>query len=172
MTQRHSLATLDTSARGSDPLSDATLNVSPFTCPEASENCHDHYPLSWSPPPIPARATPVELGIWGEELAAAHLRARGYRILARNWRCARGELDIVASYGSRLAAIEVKTRRRGGQVPAIEAISRDKLARLRRLLVAWVSLNEAHAPALAVDLIAIDVYHGDRWRIHHIEGIQ
>ena len=63
------------------------------------------------------------LGAWGEDLAVAHLEAAGYDVLARNWRCREGELDIVARGGDALVFVEVKTaqlarlrRSRGGGV--------------------------------------------------------
>ncbi len=51
------------------------------------------------------------LGRWGEGVAATHLEAHGYTILARNWRCAAGEIDLVARDGETLVFVEVKTRR-------------------------------------------------------------
>ena len=52
-----------------------------------------------------------QLGRKGEELAAAYLQKKGYCILERNFRCRRGEIDIVASRGKTLVFVEVKTRR-------------------------------------------------------------
>jgi len=51
-----------------------------------------------------------ELGRIGEEAAARYLRAKGYRVLERNYRCALGEIDIVAQQREVLAFVEVKTR--------------------------------------------------------------
>ena len=51
------------------------------------------------------------LGRRGEELAAQQLAAQGYQILAQNWRCGTGELDLVARDGESLVLIEVRTRR-------------------------------------------------------------
>ncbi len=51
------------------------------------------------------------LGSSGERLAAGWLEARGFRVLARNWRCAYGELDLIAEEAGELVFIEVKTRR-------------------------------------------------------------
>ena len=53
------------------------------------------------------------LGRYGEEIAVEHLRRQGLTILARNWRCAAGELDVVAREGGTLVVCEVKTRRSG-----------------------------------------------------------
>ena len=50
------------------------------------------------------------LGAWGESVAAHSLEAQGYRILDRNWRCARGEIDLIAQAGAELVFVEVKTR--------------------------------------------------------------
>jgi putative endonuclease len=78
------------------------------------------------------------LGRYGEEVAARWLAAGGLRILERNWRCAEGELDIVALDGDTLAVCEVKTRsERGFQQPS-EGIDRTKAERLRHLAERWL----------------------------------
>ena len=51
-----------------------------------------------------------DVGRRGEDEAAAYLTALGWRILDRNWRCASGEVDIVALDGRELVIVEVKTR--------------------------------------------------------------
>ena len=50
-----------------------------------------------------------ELGLYGEDLAVAHLLAKGYAIRHRNWRCGRWEVDIVAADGRTLVFVEVKS---------------------------------------------------------------
>ena len=47
----------------------------------------------------------------GEALAVAHLKARGYEILERNYRAVRGEIDLIAQDGDFIVFVEVKTRR-------------------------------------------------------------
>lgn len=56
-------------------------------------------------------AASKNLGVLGEEMAAAALAQAGMRILARNWRCELGEIDIAAQDGMALVLVEVKTRR-------------------------------------------------------------
>lgn len=81
----------------------------------------------------------LALGRYGERVAARRLTEDGLRILDRNWRCAEGELDIVALDGDTVAVCEVKTRsERGFQQPG-EAIDRAKAARLRRLAERWLA---------------------------------
>ncbi|WP_084224258.1 YraN family protein [Kitasatospora cheerisanensis] len=79
------------------------------------------------------------LGRYGEEVAARRLTEGGLCILERNWRCAEGELDIVALDGDTLAVCEVKTRsERGFQQPS-EAIDQTKADRLRHLAERWLA---------------------------------
>lgn len=66
------------------------------------------------------------LGVLGEELAGHYLRAQGYRILARNFDCPLGEIDLVAREGQTLVFVEVKTRRSDALGPPAEAVTRWK----------------------------------------------
>lgn len=94
-------------------------------------------------------------GDLGERLAAHHLEAKGYRIIARNWRRMEGEIDIIAADGETVVFIEVKSRRGTAMGSASEAISPMKAMRLVQLAELYA---EEHAPeaGLRVDLIAID----------------
>ncbi len=127
----------------------------------------------WEPPELPHDASRYELGAWGETLAAGHLRATGIDVLATNWRTREGEIDIIGFDPRRRAivAFEVKTRRSGGQVEALEAISAVKLRRLRHLLVEWLQETGHRAPHIAIDLCAITVDRHLGWNLHHVEGI-
>jgi putative endonuclease len=101
------------------------------------------------------------LGRRGEELAAAHLRAKGFRTLARNVRTRHGEIDLIAFDGRTLVFAEIKTRRIGSrqagirpdQQPLVGLGARQR-ARLRRLAAAW--LREAGARRTVVRTIRFD----------------
>ena len=82
-----------------------------------------------------------DLGRRGEDLAAQFLADAGYTVIDRNWRCARGEIDLVALDGNDTVFVEVKTRSSTAFGHPFEAITTQKLARLRRLATAWC---EAH----------------------------
>lgn len=71
------------------------------------------------------------LGQWGEEQAAQWLKQRGWRILAKNFRCRMGEIDLVAENGTYLAFVEVKLRKDDRFGSACEAVTPAKQRRLR-----------------------------------------
>jgi putative endonuclease len=93
--------------------------------------------------PVEARAAATAaraaLGRYGEDVAARHLVAAGLSVLARNWRCREGEVDIVAREGDVLVVCEVKTRRGVGYGTPLDAVTPAKAARLRRLAVRWLA---------------------------------
>lgn len=94
------------------------------------------------------------LGRSGEDLAADYLLGHGYAIVERNWRCAIGEIDIVARRGSTTVVIEVKTRSGPGYGHPLEAVTPVKLARLRRLAAAWAAEN-GPVERLRIDAVAV-----------------
>lgn len=121
------------------------------------------------------------LGRLGEQLAADYLREKGFRMLDTNWRHSLGELDIIALDHQTIVAVEVKTRSGTGYGHPFEAITTDKVRRLRRLLVAWVrqavrsgTTVDGQAgwyTALRVDAIGIVLRTGQDARIEHLRGI-
>lgn len=108
-----------------------------------------------------------KLGSSGEELAVDFLRRQGYRILARNWRCPLGEIDLVAKAGSTLVFCEVKARRTTEFGRPFEAISAAKQHRLRQLADYYLSfIHKKPAPA-RFDVISILLTDG-KPSIEHI----
>ena len=81
----------------------------------------------------------ASLGRLGEDAAASYLAARGYRIVARNVRADRVELDLIARFGVALVFVEVKTRRGARHGQAAEAVDRRKQQRLRHGAQAWLA---------------------------------
>ena len=81
----------------------------------------------------------IAMGRYGEDVAAAHLTAAGLHVLARNWRCRDGEIDIIARDGDVLVMCEVKTRRDANFGTPLDAVTPMKAARLRRLASQWLT---------------------------------
>ena len=110
------------------------------------------------------------LGRRGEELAAQQLAAKGYQILARNWRCETGELDLVAREGECLVLVEVRTRRGRSMGSPEESITAAKQARLISLGEAYVQENDWRGD-WRIDVVAIEMGRQGRvLRIDHYEN--
>jgi putative endonuclease len=111
------------------------------------------------------------LGRRGEQVAAGYLEAQGMRIVDRNWRCAEGEIDIVALDGDVLVIAEVKTRKSLAFGHPFEAVGVDKLARLRRLASAWCRDHELRTPLRRVDVIAVLDDGTGCPAVEHLKGV-
>jgi putative endonuclease len=111
------------------------------------------------------------VGRYGEDLAVRYLEERGLRILARNWRCRAGELDIVAVDGDCLVVCEVKTRRSATFGPPQAAVTHKKLARLRRLTAAWLAEQTEGWPSIRLDVVAITRGPSGPATIEHLVGV-
>jgi len=112
----------------------------------------------------------LTLGRRGEDIAAAHLRKLGFVVLSRNWRCRQGELDLVATDGRTLVVCEVKTRTRESFGDPAEAVTEEKIARIRRLTGQWLSTHRVGWCAVRFDVIAVYADPGARPRVRHIPG--
>lgn len=111
------------------------------------------------------------LGRQGEQLAAEYLQQAGFRILDRNYRCAGGEIDIVAADGRVLVACEVKTRSGVRYGTPVEAVTHGKLRRLRRLAVHWVVTHGVIFDELRVDIIGVLRSPAGEFTVDHIRGV-
>jgi putative endonuclease len=111
------------------------------------------------------------LGKSGEQAAAEYLESCGLRILDRNWRCAVGEIDIVAVDRRTLVVVEVKSRTGTRCGSPLEAVSRAKRARLRRLAVQWLNAHGIRFDQVRVDVVGL-VYDGTGgFTIEHVPGV-
>ena len=100
-------------------------------------------------------ASKDELGRRGEIVAAKWLQARGFVLLATNWRCAVGEIDLILRTGSTTVFAEVKTRSSLGYGHPFEAITPQKQGRLRRLAAEWCRTNGPLPGAVRIDAVAV-----------------
>lgn len=100
------------------------------------------------------------LGEAGEHAAERLLTERGWRILERNARTRYGEIDLVCHDGRSFVFVEVKTRREGSFVPAVEALATRKLGRLTRLAEGWLALKGRQGAAFRIVLAALTVGPG------------
>jgi putative endonuclease len=96
------------------------------------------------------------LGKLGEELAVAELERLGYAILARRYRTARGEIDIIATEGETLVFVEVKARASAEFGTAAEAVTRRKQLRLIAMAVDYLARAAVAGRPCRFDVVAID----------------
>lgn len=111
------------------------------------------------------------LGRRGEDLAADYLSGLGLEIVERNWRCALGEIDIVAREGSETVFVEVKTRAGLGYGHPLESITVAKLARLRRLAGAWCEAHPGAFTGIRIDAVAVIAPRGEGVTIEHLRRV-
>ena len=105
---------------------------------------------------MPARPHPNQLrGRWGEDAAAAWYERRGYTVVARNWRCPLGEIDLVVRRGRLVVVCEVKARRSDAYGPAAAAVGPAKQRRLRRLAAEWLAASGTFGVEVRFDVAAI-----------------
>lgn len=91
-------------------------------------------------------AARLRLGAIGEDRAAAWYRQRGYEIVARNWRCREGELDLICARDGVLVICEVKTRSSLAYGHPAEAVTRVKQLRIRGLAARWLADEAERQP--------------------------
>ncbi len=89
----------------------------------------------------PRRHDHLALGRHGEDLVAVWYMDRGYEVLARNWRCAEGELDLVLRIDDVIAFCEVKTRSSSRYGSPLEAVDRRRMRRLRAAAGEFLALE-------------------------------
>lgn len=111
-------------------------------------------------------------GAWGEAVAAAYLRKKHYKIIATNYRCRFGEIDLIATHRKTLAFVEVKTRKSADFALAREFVSAQKQRRLKATAEIYLS---AFPTSLQPRFDVIEIYapqgvETSDPQIHHMEG--
>jgi putative endonuclease len=95
------------------------------------------------------------LGERGEDVAVRHLRRAGYRILGRNIRLNRCEVDIIARKGDTTVFVEVKTRRSAGLVDPVDNVSESKRRNIRRVAKAYIRREGRPGDYYRFDIITV-----------------
>lgn len=113
----------------------------------------------------------AEIGAQGEQLAVDYLGQLGMRVLARNWRCRYGELDVIAGDARTVVFVEVKTRT-GEQFGGVaQAVTPSKVRRLRRLAGLWLAQQSGSWASVRIDVIGIQIGRRRTPEITHIQGV-
>ncbi|ASW54022.1 YraN family protein [Plantactinospora sp. KBS50] len=114
--------------------------------------------------------TRLAVGAYGERCAVRHLIEAEMRVVARNWRCDQGEIDIIAWERDVLAFCEVKSRRGGAYGWPGEAVTAAKVRRLRRLALRWLRESGTHPREIRFDVLEVYVARTGGALVEHIRA--
>lgn len=116
------------------------------------------------------------LGPRGEQLARRHLRRAGLKILARNYRCPAGEIDLIAldrapaagAAGPTIAFIEVKTRGDDAWTDPESAVDADKRRRIRKAAATYLSQHDTSGFSTRFDIVSVVLRPGAPAVVKHL----
>lgn len=100
------------------------------------------------------------LGRRGEEIGASFLARRGYQILARNYRCRYGEIDIIAAKDAKISFVEVKTRTSGDYGSPGAAVTYPKQQKIKSTALTFLQEQAIFYQELSFDVLEILVEDG------------
>jgi putative endonuclease len=118
-----------------------------------------------------AERAATDLGRRGETLACEYLERQGLVVLSRNWTCRDGELDIVATDGDQLVVCEVKSRAGATCGSPLEAVTPEKLHRIRKVTQRWLQKHRVGWVQVRYDAIAVVWPPDGEVRLHHVKGL-
>jgi len=109
-------------------------------------------------------------GAPGESLACRHLEGQGFVILARNYRCRSGEVDVVARHGEATVFVEVKERHGASHGAGCDSVTFGKRRRIVRAARLYASSHGLEERPLRFDVVSIDWTQAGRPIIRHDQG--
>jgi putative endonuclease len=119
-----------------------------------------------------AHLSRIEIGALGEQLAVEYLQGLGLRIVARNWRCRYGELDVIAAEAAdTLVFVEVKTRTGDCFGGVAEAVTPQKVRRIRRLAGLWLAGQDSGWSQIRIDVIGVRLGRCRTPEVTHVRGV-
>ena len=113
----------------------------------------------------------LEFGAVGERLAAEHLERIGWRIIDRNVRAGRGELDIIAMDGDELVIVEVRTRRIGKLSPSETTVGPNKIKSILKTARKYVERILSYDGNWRIDIAAVTLDENGVYRVEMFSDI-
>lgn len=110
--------------------------------------------------PAPVIYSHNELGHYGERVALASLRRRGYKLLDRNYRTNGGEIDLICRDGKTLCFVEVKTRHNGPDTHPADAVHQAKQRRTVRAAQHYLQAHRNLRIVARFDVVEVFVTSG------------
>ncbi len=109
----------------------------------------------------------AERGRLGEQKAARYLKKQGLRVLARNWRAGRDEIDLVCSEGEVLVFVEVRTRDASALVGGYHSVTEAKKVKLRRACKAYIKALRTPPRHTRFDIVEVKLGPGQEIALYH-----
>ena len=113
----------------------------------------------------------LEFGAAGERLAEEHIKSIGWRIIGRNVRVGRGELDIVAVDGDELVIVEVRTRRIGKISPSETTVGPKKLKSILKFARTYVERILSYDGFWRIDIAAVTMDENGAYSVEMFSDI-
>ncbi len=128
--------------------------------------------FSRGPRRVPAGSSRAERGRFGEELAAAYCkRELGYRLIARNWRWKRDELDLVCLDGEVLVFLEVRARAADALVSGVHSVSASKKKALLRGCKAYIKQLQNPPKHIRFDIVDVAISQEGEGAVRHYANV-
>lgn len=109
-------------------------------------------------------------GVPGESLACRHLEGKGFVILARNYRCRSGEVDVIARHGEATVFVEVKARHGASHGAGCDSVTFGKRRRIVRAARLYAASHRLEETPLRFDVVSIDWTDAGHPVIRHDQG--
>ena len=114
----------------------------------------------------------LQTGNWGEEMATAYLRDKGYVILDRNWHSGHRDIDIIAQQGNCIVFVEVKTRKNHEYIEPEQAVNYHKMRNLRLAINHYIHYRKLNNPWRFDVITVVGTINGTMPDINHIENFR
>jgi putative endonuclease len=108
-------------------------------------------------------------GSTGEDLASQFLEKNGLKILTRNYRFERGEIDIIAEDGEEIVFVEVKARRTSSYGTPEDAVTDEKQDQIRTVAEGYLYEKNIDNRPCRFDIVAIEFKDG-KAEVRHIRN--
>lgn len=110
-----------------------------------------------------------KLGTAGEKAAIRHLKRKGYKILARNYVCPAGEIDVICYDRDSIVFVEVKTRRHDCDADPEENIGAHKRRKLEEVARQWISAHREPDCGYRFDAVSVLIPLSGQPLVRHVE---
>lgn len=116
--------------------------------------------------------TAQQLGKLGEDLAAAHLQAKGYSLLARNYRYGHNEIDLILRHGNEYVMVEVKTLQAGTGLYPEASVTIRKQGEIKKAATAYVEVHNLSNCIVRFDVVAVTIGPGEPLLEHFVDAFR